>query len=143
MTTNTIDAKNCIFCKIIKKEIPSQFVFEDKTVVAFLDISPVNAGHTLVVPREHHADILDTPDAVLSDMMTHAKRIAKAVMAATKSDGFNIGINTKAAAGQVIFHTHLHIIPRLSADGLKHWPHQKLDAAKMASVQDSIRTLLK
>ncbi len=143
MTTNTTDSKNCIFCKIVKKEIPAQFVFEDKSVVAFLDISPVNAGHTLVVPREHHADVLDTPDAVLNDMMTHAKRIAKAVMAATKSDGFNIGINTKAAAGQVIFHTHLHIIPRLSTDGLKHWPHQKLDAVKMASVQDSIKTLLK
>lgn len=133
---------DCVFCKIIRKEIPAQFVYENDTVVAFLDISPVNPGHTLVVPKEHHEDILSTPNSILAEMMVVTKKIASAVVAATKSDGFNIGINTKPAAGQVIFHTHLHIIPRLSSDGLKHWPHQNLGKGEMDAMQAGIRAML-
>lgn len=130
---------DCIFCKIVKKEIPADIIFEDKQVVAFLDINPVNPGHTLVVPKEHHADVLETPDSVASQMMVHVKKIAPAIMKAVKADGFNVGINTKPAAGQVIFHTHLHIIPRFSTDGLKHWPHKQLPKEEMVKVQKEIR----
>jgi len=132
----------CIFCKIIKKELPADFVYENDKIVAFLDIMPVNAGHTLVVPKEHHVDVLETPDGVLAEMMMKTKKIAQGIMKATKADGFNIGVNTKLAAGQAVFHTHFHIIPRFSADGLKHWPHKKIEKQEMQKVRDAIKLQL-
>ncbi|MBI4147005.1 HIT family protein [Candidatus Woesearchaeota archaeon] len=133
---------DCIFCKIVNKQIPAYFVYENDNIVAFLDINPVNPGHTLVVPKEHHIDLLETPDEVLSDMLTRTKKIAAAVIKAVKADGFNVGINTKPAAGQVIFHTHLHIIPRFSTDGLKHWPSKKLERPEMDKVREAVKKLL-
>ena len=133
---------DCIFCKIVKKEIPAGIVYENDTVVAFLDIHPVNPGHTLIVPKEHHTDLLDTPDGVLADMIAKTKKVANAIVEAVKADGFNIGVNTKPAAGQVIFHTHFHIIPRFKEDGLKHWPHKKLEKEVQEKVQDAIRESL-
>ena len=133
----------CIFCKIVKKEIPSDFVYENDKIVAFLDIMPVNPGHTLVVPKAHHADVLETPDDVLFDMITRTKKIAAAIVKAVKADGFNLGVNTGPAAGQAVFHTHFHIIPRFDDDGLKHWPHKKLTKEEMGKVKEAIKIQLK
>lgn len=133
---------DCIFCKIIAGTIPSMKVYENDKVFAFLDISPVNPGHTLVVPRAHHADLLETPDDVLNDMITRTKKIAAAIMKAVNADGFNVGINTKPAAGQAVFHTHLHIMPRFKGDGLRHWPQKKLSDEEMKRVQDAIKAQL-
>lgn len=130
---------DCVFCKIIKGEIPAQKVYENDKIFAFLDIRPINPGHVLVVPREHHANLLETPDDVLSDMITRTKKIAGAIMKAVNADGFNVGINTKPAAGQAVFHTHLHIIPRFKTDGLKHWPGKKLPKEEMQKVQEAIQ----
>ena len=130
---------DCIFCKIIKGEIPANMVYENDKIFAFLDNNPINKGHTLVLPREHHADMLETPDDILSDMITRSKKIAEAIVKAVKADGFNIGINTKPASGQVILHTHLHIIPRFSGDGFKHWPSTKLPAEEMQKIQEDIK----
>ncbi|MBS3148642.1 HIT family protein [Candidatus Woesearchaeota archaeon] len=133
---------DCVFCKIIRKEIPADFVYENDKIVAFLDIAPVNKGHTLVVPKEHHSDLLETPDDVLHDMIVRAKKISKAVMSAVKADGVNLGVNTKPAAGQVIFHTHFHIIPRFEKDGLRHWPSQKLTNEEMTFAKEAITRAL-
>lgn len=133
---------DCIFCKIIAGKVPADKVYENDKIFAFLDIAPVNKGHTLVVPRAHHADLLETPDEVLSDMITRTKKIAAAVVKAVNADGFNIGVNTKPAAGQVVFHTHLHIIPRFSGDGLKHWPKIKQTPEDMKKVADLIRSMI-
>ncbi|MEM2915983.1 MAG: HIT family protein [Candidatus Woesearchaeota archaeon] len=133
---------DCIFCKIIAGKIPSMKVYENDKILAFLDIMPVNPGHTLVVPRAHHADLLETPDDVLSDMITRTKKIATAVMKAVNADGFNVGINTKPAAGQAVFHTHLHIMPRFRNDGLRHWPHKTLSDDEMKKVQEAIKANL-
>jgi histidine triad (HIT) family protein len=133
---------DCIFCKIIAGKVPADKVYENDKIFALLDIAPVNKGHTLVVPRAHHADLLETPDDVLSDMITRTKKIAAAVVKAVNADGFNIGVNTKPAAGQVVFHTHLHIIPRFSGDGLKHWPKIKQTPEEMKKVADSIRSMI-
>ncbi len=134
--------EDCIFCKIIAGKIPALNVYENDKIFAFLDIMPVNPGHTLVVPRAHHADLLETPDDVLSDMITRTKKIAAAIMKAVNADGFNVGINTKPAAGQAVFHTHLHIMPRFKGDGLRHWPHKKLGDEEMKKVQEAIRANL-
>lgn len=129
---------DCIFCKIIKGEIPCEKVYENDKIFAFLDIKPISKGHTLVVPKDHYLDIFDTPEDVLSDLLVKAKKVAKAVMNATKADGINIGMNNKPAAGQVIFHTHLHIIPRFSNDGLKHWPNRNATKEELVNVKADV-----
>lgn len=134
---------DCVFCKIIAGKIPAHKVYENDKIFAFLDANPIHAGHTLVVPRAHHADLLETPDGVLSDMIARAKKIAVAVMKAVNADGFNLGCNTKPAAGQAVFHTHFHIIPRFAGDGLKPWPHQKIAPEEMEKVRDAIKAQLK
>lgn len=133
---------DCVFCKIIAGKIPAQKVYEDNKVFAFLDIAPVSAGHTLVVPRAHHVDSLDTPDALFAELATCAKTLAAAVMKAVKADGFVLSCNTKAAAGQSVFHTHVHIIPRFTDDGLPMWPHQKPSADELQKVAAAIKSHL-
>ena len=134
---------NCVFCKIIKKELPADFVYENDKIVAFMDLHPCNPGHVLVVPKEHHEDLLDTPDEVLADIMSRTKKIAPAVVKAVGAEGFNSVFNTKKAAGQVIFHTHMHIIPRFTDDGLKHWPEKETTAEKLKEQAEKISAELK
>lgn len=133
---------DCLFCKIINGDIPCDKVYEDSRTLAFLDISPVNPGHTLVIHKHHHVDIFDTPENDLCDLFCTAKKMAGAVLSATKSDGINIGMNNKPAAGQVIFHAHIHVMPRLANDGLKHWPHQKRIADEQKATAAAIRAAL-
>lgn len=135
---------DCLFCKIIRKEIPSEnFVYENDKIVAFLDIAPSNKGHTLVVPKAHYTDLLDTPDDVLAEIIVKTKKIAPAVMKGVGAQGFNTIFNTKPAAGQVIFHTHLHIIPRFTNDGLKHWPKVDVSKEEMKKIKENIISALK
>ncbi len=112
---------DCTFCKIVLSEIPSQKIYEDDIVMAFLDINPVSYGHTLVIPREHFADFVSTPPEILTAVVKVARKIAPSILKAMNSQAFNIGVNNGSAAGQDVFHVHLHIIPRFPDDGLKSW----------------------
>jgi len=112
---------DCLFCKIARKEIPANIVYEDKDIIAFLDIRPINPGHTLVVPKKHSTNIYDTDDKILEKIGPVLKKIAIAVKKATSAEGINIGMNNEGVAGQVIMHPHFHIIPRFDNDGHKHW----------------------
>lgn len=112
---------DCIFCKIVNKEIPAEIIYEDKEVLAFLDIAPVNIGHTLVIPKKHFKNIYETPDESLTEIIKTVKKIAKAIKSEMKADGVNITMNNDPAAGQVIFHSHVHIIPRTENDGFGLW----------------------
>tara|TARA_Y100000310_G_C20703719_1_gene832597 strand:+ start:17250 stop:17714 length:465 start_codon:yes stop_codon:yes gene_type:complete len=114
-------AEDCIFCKIIEGEVPAYKLYEDELVVSFLDIFPIHPGHALVVPKKHTVDIFDTDEETIKQMMAVAKKLALPVMNGTKAQGINIGMNNKPAAGQEVFHAHMHIIPRYSDDGLKTW----------------------
>jgi len=134
---------DCIFCKIIKKEIPADFIYENDRIVAFLDIHPNNPGHALVVPKAHFTDLLETPDDVLADIMSRTKKIAPAIIKAVNADGFNTIFNTKPAAGQAVFHTHMHIIPRFKGDGLRHWPEKELSKEEMEKIKKGIISALK
>ena len=116
--------QNCIFCKIAKGEIPSIKVYEDDKFIAFEDMNPSNKGHTLIVPKEHSEDILDMKGEK-AELIGMIQKIGAACMKGLDAQGFNVMINTKPAAGQVIFHTHVHIIPRYEGDGLKHWPQKE------------------
>jgi histidine triad (HIT) family protein len=133
---------DCIFCKIIRQEIPADIVYEDDSVLAFLDIRPVSRGHTLLIPKRHFPNLLETEDAVLADMMKKTKRVAEGIMKATGAAGFNLGVNTNPAAGQIVFHTHFHIIPRYAGDGLKSWPHRDSEPKTRAGIAEEIKKFL-
>ncbi len=107
---------SCVFCKIVDSSIPSHKVFEDERALAVLDINPIRRGHTLIVPKKHYENFLDIPEEELAHLSILAKKIAPAIMKATDADGFNIIGNNGASAGQIIFHTHLHVIPRKAGD---------------------------
>ncbi|MCR4330583.1 MAG: HIT family protein [Patescibacteria group bacterium] len=111
----------CLFCKIVTGKIPSAKVYEDDHFLAFLDITPVHKGHTLLIPKEHSRNILETPDGTLALLFPAMKKVARAVKNATHADGINMYINNEKAAGQIIFHTHVHLIPRFEDDGLHLW----------------------
>lgn len=130
---------DCVFCKIIKGELPCVKVYEDGKVLAFLDISPVNPGHTLVVPKEHFENILDTPEDVLSEMIKIVKKIASAVLKGSGAEAFNLGVNNGAAAGQVVQHIHFHVMPRFAGDGYKLWGSKPYGAGEMEEAGNKIK----
>jgi histidine triad (HIT) family protein len=111
-------SENCIFCKIVRKEAASSIVYEDAQVVAFMDIRPVSEGHTLVIPKQHYEDIFDTPEELVAYTHKIAKRIAIAVKKVTNADGISIVQQNGRAAGQDIFHLHVHVIPRVEGQKL-------------------------
>ena len=128
--------KNCIFCKIVKGEIPSHKIYEDEVVLAFLDIDPVNLGHSLVVPKEHFVNIYEIPEETLAHMMKAVKKLSYAIKSGVEADGINVTMNNDKAAGQVVFHSHIHIIARLENDGFSLWrgktPYQKGEKEEVA-----------
>ncbi len=128
----------CVFCKIVKKEIPSRIMYETDKIVAFLTIRPTNDGHALVVHKHHHSDIFDTPEEDMKELIVGAQKVAKAIHLATECEGINIGMNNKPAAGQEIFHAHLHVIPRFAEDGLRHWPGKEATPDELKEMQKKI-----
>ncbi len=113
---------DCLFCKIVEKEIPSVAVYEDEEIYAFLDIHPINRGHTLVVPKKHCSGFLDCDGSVLPSWILVTQKIAQAMKNGLGADGLNLMQNEGSAAGQAIPHLHIHIVPRFAGDGLRHWP---------------------
>lgn len=107
---------DCIFCKIIAGEIPSSKVYEDEQVLAFLDISQVTPGHTLVVPKEHFRNTLEMDREAAGQLFACIPTIARKVMKATDAKGMNIINNNEVIAGQTVFHTHVHLAPRYTED---------------------------
>ena len=131
--------EDCIFCKIIAGEIPSTKVYEDEKTLAFLDIRPVNLGHTLVIPKAHYRNILDVSEEVLVDVARALKKVAPAVKAGVNADGVNVTSSNEPSAGQEVFHLHFHVIPRLANDGLTHWPHTSYKEGEAQQVAEKIR----
>lgn len=107
---------NCVFCKIIAGEIPSFCVYEDEDFKAILDVNPSARGHVIILPKAHAANIFELPDEYVSKVMVVAKKIAKAVKETYHCDGVNILQNNGEAAGQTVFHLHVHVIPRFDGD---------------------------
>ncbi len=111
---------DCIFCNIIAGEIPAAKVYEDEAVLAFLDISQVTPGHTLVVPKKHFRNLLEMDSVNSSLLFEQVPQIARKIMKATGATGMNIINNNEEIAGQTVFHTHIHLAPRFSEkDDLK------------------------
>ena len=134
----------CIFCKIINKEIPCYEIYEDENILAFLDRTPVNPGHTLVIPKKHSETILDTDEETLEKLIIATKKISNAIYKGLKLKGFNIGMNQFKVGGQVVPHLHIHIIPRKEGDNLRLWGSREYESEEEKfETQDKITRLLK
>ena len=134
---------DCIFCKIIKGEIPCNKIYEDENVLAFLDISPVNKGHTLVIPKKHCTNVFDADEETLCNISKAVKKIAKAMRLALGIEGVNIQTNNGQTSGQVVMHLHTHIIPRYKGDGLKLWPQGKYKDKEAEEIKEKIVSFIK
>ncbi|XP_073058117.1 adenylylsulfatase HINT3 [Primulina eburnea] len=115
---------DCIFCKIIRGEAPAFKVYEDDACLCILDTHPLSLGHLLIIPKCHFPSLDVTPPLIIGAMCSKVPMISNAVMKATGFDSFNLLVNNGKAAGQVIYHTHIHIIPRKSHDCL--WASESL-----------------
>lgn len=107
---------DCIFCKILADEIPSAVVYEDELFRAILDVNPAARGHVIILPKNHAADLFEFADNEASKILVVAKKIAKAIKKTYQCDGINILQNNGKAAGQTVFHLHVHVIPRFTGD---------------------------
>ena len=134
---------NCIFCKIVKGEIPSVKLYEDAETLAFMDINPVHDGHCLVIPKAHSATVFEIAPEDFAATARTAAKVAKAVKAAVPCDGFNLMQANGEGAGQSVGHLHLHIVPRKNGDGqLFNWEPKAGERDRIAAVAERIRKLL-
>ena len=132
--------ESCIFCKIVKHEIPSSVVYETETILVFLDIRPLSMGHTLVIPKKHYVDLFDIPNTLLSEVYSATKLVSAAVKEATVADGISIIQQNGKAAGQDIFHLHVHIVPRHEGEKLPSFSDLKmLEREKLEEIAKKIR----
>ena len=136
--------KDCIFCKIIRGELPCAKVLETDAVLAFLDIAPINKGHVLVIPKAHYPDIWAMPPGVAAHMQEALQKAGQGLMDALGAQGVNVGMNNGAAAGQLVFHAHWHVIPRFAGDGLAMWPPKQYDnPEEMSRTASQIATAIR
>ncbi len=131
----------CIFCKIIAGEIPSYKVYEDEQVLAFLDINPVNHGHTLVVPKKHFVNIEEADEQVLCQIIKIVKKIGISLKKNLGAAGYNVLENNDPVAGQIVPHLHFHVIPRLLGDDLQLWPQKKYEENQAGEVLNKIKII--
>lgn len=134
-----LDAE-CIFCKIIRGEIPCFKLHEDSETLAFMDINPVQPGHALVVPKHHSKDLFVTPSEWVAKSFTAAKRVAEAVQKTLEPAGINILQANGPGAAQSVFHLHVHVIPRAIEDGLTmNWQLKPGDMDAIGNLAERIR----
>jgi len=125
----------CIFCKIIKNEIPADKVYEDDKILTFLDINPVTPGHTLVIPKEHYPMMTDTPDELLSYIFTKCKKLMKTLEITFEADFVVVSV-----VGIDVPHFHVHLIPRKYNDDLVNfWPTKKYAEGEAREIAEKIR----
>lgn len=109
--------EDCIFCKIVRKEIPADIVYEDETAVGFLDIQPMAPGHTMIVPKRHVVGIPDLPEEMFRPLMAAIQKVSRKLAKVFSPDGMSYGVNQGRAAGQHVDHLHIHLVPRWRDDG--------------------------
>lgn len=128
-----------LFTKIIKGELPSKKIYEDKDVVAILDLHPVHPGHTLVIPKHPYKNLYEIPETTLGSLMTVVQHVAQKIKQELGADGINIMMNNEPAAGQIIMHAHIHVIPRYTNDGLKHWESISYKENEMDEIAEKLK----
>ena len=134
--------ENCIFCKIANGEIPAATLYEDENFRVILDLGPASKGHALILPKSHAANIYELSDEMAAKAMILAKKMATAMTAALKCDGFNIVQNNHEIAGQTLFHFHMHLIPRYKNaknNDILIWNHEEFTPEEMEEIRDSLK----
>ncbi len=131
--------EDCIFCKVIKKEIPRYKVYEDDDILGILDINPTRHGHVLVLPKQHFANLENTPEDILAKLVLVVKKMGKQVKENLPAESYNVVINNDKVAGQIIPHLHFHIIPRNEGDGLKGWPQEPYPEGMVEEVMNKLK----
>lgn len=130
---------NCIFCKIANGDIPSRKLYEDENFVVIMDLSPATKGHSLVIPKEHFANLYEIPAELAGEAMKVAQKMAVKMVAALGADGFNIVQNNGEVAGQTVFHFHMHLIPRYKdSEPCITWTPQSMSAEELDAVKEVI-----
>jgi len=128
--------KNCVFCKIAAGEIPARKIYEDELVLAFMDISPINKGHVLVVPKAHHTSVATIQEDLAGRIFLVASRLGVAMKRGLEADGYNLHLSDGTCAGQVVMHAHMHVVPRWTDDGF-HWNWRQLKYASDAEREET------
>ena len=133
--------KTCPFCKIAQGKSPASIVYEDPTVLAFMDLNPSSIGHTLVIPREHWENIYDVPEETLADLITVVKKVCVAAKKAFGAEGVRVIQLNGRAAGQVVMHLHFHVIPASFRDGVRMGHHGRaaLERNELDAIAQKIR----
>lgn len=135
---------NCIFCKIIKKEIPGVTVYEDESFLGIMDISPANKGHVILLAKNHVADVFELDEQTASRAMIVVTKVAKALKEELNCDGINVLQNNGTVAGQTVFHYHIHIIPRYKDDAVNiAWEYQNYEEGEAKKLSESIKRRIK
>ncbi|MDO8592446.1 MAG: HIT family protein [bacterium] len=130
---------DCIFCKIISGEVPSLKVYEDEFTLAFLDINPVNPGHTLVVPKKHLVNFEDADEETLCRLIKIVKKVGFSLKNNLSAPGYNVAVNNDPIAGQVVPHLHFHVIPRKENDNIKLWPQRSYAGGEATEILKKIK----
>ena len=131
--------ENCIFCKIAAGEIPSTTLYEDDDFRVILDIEPASKGHALILPKEHYANLYELDDELAAKALVLAKKMITKMTDVLGCDGYNIVQNNEEAAGQTVFHFHMHLIPRYNDDGQSiNWVPGKPSAEELVEIRDII-----
>ena len=131
---------NCIFCKLANKDIPTNIIYEDDRFTVILDASPATKGHALILPKQHFANIYEIPDETAAKAMILGKKMATAMTKALHSDGFNLVQNNGEAAGQTVFHYHMHLVPRYIKDNVTMtWVPGKADTEELSTLSKALR----
>lgn len=131
----------CIFCKIVKGEIPSTKIFENKYVLAFLDILPAAKGHTLVIPKEHYQFLHEIPEDIMAELARAVQKVGPLAQKVAVAEGYNLLLSNGEAAGQEINHAHFHIIPRKKDDNLSlaKWEQGSAEKEELEQYAELIR----
>jgi len=132
----------CLFCDILDGKKDGYFLYEDNSHVAFLDIYPIDVGHSLVLPKKHHEKITDMAPEDVGNLFTNIPKIAKAILEATGADAFSIAQNNGKAAKQIIPHVHIHIIPRYNSKGTVWTKRQIVSDDELSELAKKIRSHL-
>ncbi|MCL2560121.1 MAG: HIT family protein [Turicibacter sp.] len=133
--------ENCIFCKIMAREIPGHVLYEDEHVLVFLDISQTTKGHTLIVPKAHRTDVFEMAPEEMAQVFSIAPKIATALQKTFNCTGMNIVNNNGSSAGQTVFHYHVHLIPRYNRDefGIRFINNMEdYDSSDLAALKENI-----
>ncbi|HZR82236.1 MAG TPA: HIT family protein [Candidatus Binatia bacterium] len=135
-------AESCIFCRIVRGELPCHEVYGDAATISFMDIAPVTEGHTLVVTRDHFENLFEATPEVLAGIMATAKRVAHALRKALAPEGLMVFQLNGAAAGQTVFHYHMHLMPRAAGEPLALHARTPGDPARLAEIAARLRAAL-